>query len=104
MRALVGLGNPGPEYELSRHNVGFLALDEAAGSLGLQAPRRQLKGLLYEGRFNGERVALLKPATYMNLSGEALVALMNWYKLAPEDVMVFSDDVDLAPGVMRIRA
>ena len=104
MRALVGLGNPGPEYEMSRHNIGFLALDEAAHSLGLSAPKRQLKGLLYEGRLSGERVALFKPLTYMNLSGEALAALLNWFKLAPGDVMVFSDDVDLLPGAMRIRA
>ena len=104
MRALVGLGNPGPEYEMSRHNVGFLALDEAAHSLGLSAPKRQLKGLLYEGRLSGERVALFKPLTYMNLSGEALAALLNWFKLAPGDVMVFSDDADLLPGAMRIRA
>ncbi len=104
MRALVGLGNPGPEYELTRHNVGFLALDNVAASLGFSSPKRQLKGILYEGRLRGERLALFKPATYMNLSGEALVALMQWYKMEPEAIMVFSDDIDLPPGVMRIRA
>ena len=103
MKALVGLGNPGPEYELTRHNVGFLALDEAAGLLGLAGAKRQFKGLVMEGRYKSERVVLFKPATYMNLSGEALVELMHWYKLEPEDILVFSDDIDLPPGAMRVR-
>ncbi|HPY95273.1 MAG TPA: aminoacyl-tRNA hydrolase [Clostridia bacterium] len=103
MKALVGLGNPGPEYEMTRHNVGFLALDECARLLGLSGARRQFKGLVTEGRLKDERVVLFKPATYMNLSGEALVELMHWYKLEPEDIFVFSDDIDLAPGLMRIR-
>ena len=104
MRALVGLGNPGPEYELSRHNVGFLALDTVAGSLGFSSPRRQLRGLVYEGRLSGERLVLFKPATYMNLSGEAVLALMQWYKIEPGSIMVFSDDIDLPAGQLRIRA
>ncbi|MDI9521048.1 MAG: aminoacyl-tRNA hydrolase [Bacillota bacterium] len=103
MKALVGLGNPGPEYELTRHNVGFLALDEAARLLGLAGFKRQFKGLVTEGRYKGERVVLFKPATYMNLSGEAMVELMHWYKLEPEDILVFSDDIDLPPGAMRVR-
>lgn len=104
MRALVGLGNPGPEYELTRHNVGFLALDTVAESLGFSSPRRQLHGLVYDGRLRGERLVLFKPATYMNLSGEAVLALMQWYKIEPEDIMVFSDDIDLPAGQLRIRA
>lgn len=103
MRALVGLGNPGPEYELTRHNVGFLALDEAAVMMGLSGAKRQFKGLVTEGRYKNERVVLFKPATYMNLSGEAMVELMHWYKLEPEDIFVFSDDIDLPGGAMRIR-
>ena len=103
MKALVGLGNPGPEYELTRHNVGFLALDEAARLLGLAGERRRFKGLVMEGFLGGEKIVLFKPATYMNLSGEAMVELMHWYKLEPEDILVFSDDIDLAPGVMRLR-
>lgn len=103
MKALVGLGNPGPEYELTRHNVGFLALDEAARLLGLAGERRRFKGLVMEGFLGGEKIVLFKPATYMNLSGEAVVELMHWYKLEPEDILVFSDDIDLAPGLMRLR-
>ena len=103
MKALVGLGNPGPEYELTRHNVGFLALDEAARLLGLAGERRRFKGLVMEGFLGGEKIVLFKPATYMNLSGEAMVELMHWYKLEPEDILVFSDDIDLAPGLMRLR-
>ena len=103
MKALVGLGNPGPEYESTRHNVGFLALDAAARLLGLAGEKRQFKGLVMEGRYKNERVVLFKPATYMNLSGEALVELMHWYKLEPQDILVFSDDIDLSPGMMRLR-
>ena len=103
MKALVGLGNPGPEYELTRHNVGFLALEESARLLGVAGERRRFKGLVMEGFLGGEKIVLFKPATYMNLSGEALVELMHWYKLEPEDILVFSDDIDLAPGVMRLR-
>lgn len=104
MRALVGLGNPGPEYELTRHNTGFLALDAAASLLGLAGAKQQFKGLVLEGRRNSGRFVLFKPRTYMNLSGEALVELMHWYKLEPQDVMILSDDIDLQPGFMRIRA
>lgn len=103
MKALVGLGNPGPEYERTRHNVGFLALDEAARTIGATAAKRQHKGLVMEGRLGASKVVLFKPTTYMNRSGEALVELMHWYKLEPEDVFVISDDIDLAPGLMRIR-
>ena len=103
MRALVGLGNPGPEYELTRHNVGFLALDEAAAMLGVNQWKRQFKGLLAEARLQGERFILFKPMEYMNLSGAPLTELMHWYKLEPPDIMVFSDDIDLQIGAMRIR-
>lgn len=103
MKALVGLGNPGPEYERTRHNVGFLALEEAARLLGISGEKRQFRGWVMEGRLHSERVVLFKPGTYMNLSGEALVELMHWYKLEPEDVFVFSDDIDLLPGMMRLR-
>ncbi|NLX82922.1 MAG: aminoacyl-tRNA hydrolase [Clostridiales bacterium] len=103
MKALVGLGNPGPEYELTRHNVGFLALEEAASLLGIAGERSRFKGIVMEGRLGDERVVLFKPATYMNLSGEALVELMHWYKLEPEDIFIMSDDIDLSPGMMRLR-
>lgn len=104
MKALIGLGNPGREYELSRHNVGFLALDVAADLMGAAFSKRQCQGLLAETRFRGERVALLKPQTYMNLSGNAVEALVQWFKLEPEDVFILSDDIDLPQGTLRIRA
>ena len=104
LRLIAGLGNPGPEYELTRHNTGFLALDAAASLLGLAGAKQQFKGLVLEGRRNSGRFVLFKPRTYMNLSGEALVELMHWYKLEPQDVMILSDDIDLQPGFMRIRA
>jgi PTH1 family peptidyl-tRNA hydrolase len=103
MKAIVGLGNPGPEYERTRHNVGFLALDEIIRELKPQGPRKQFGSLVWEARRGEERVALIKPQTYMNLSGEALVGAMRWFKLSPPDVFVISDDIDLPPGAMRIR-
>lgn len=103
MKALVGLGNPGPEYEWTRHNVGFLALDEAARLLGLSGSKKQHKGLVMEGWYKSQKVLLFKPTTYMNLSGQALVELMHFYKLEPEDLLIFSDDIDLLPGMMRLR-
>jgi PTH1 family peptidyl-tRNA hydrolase len=104
MKAVIGLGNPGREYELTRHNVGFLALDVAADLLGASFSKRQCKGLLAEARVRGERVALLKPQTYMNLSGQAVVDLLQWFKLEPEEVFILSDDIDLPQGSLRIRA
>jgi PTH1 family peptidyl-tRNA hydrolase len=103
VKALVGLGNPGPEYDMTRHNVGFLALDQAASLLGINSFRRQFKGLVAEGRYCSGRVVLFKPTTYMNLSGEAMVEIMHWYKLEPAQILIFSDDIDLLPGMMRLR-
>jgi len=87
VKALVGLGNPGPEYDMTRHNVGFLALEQAASLLGVEGFRRQFKGLAAEGRCHGARIVLFKPTTYMNLSGEALIEMMHWYKLEPAQVL-----------------
>ncbi len=103
MKAIVGLGNPGREYELTRHNVGFLAVDVAADLLGANFSKRQCKGLLAEARVHGERVVLLKPQTYMNLSGQAVLDLIQWFKLEPEEVFILSDDIDLPQGSLRIR-
>ncbi|MDD4081015.1 MAG: aminoacyl-tRNA hydrolase [Eubacteriales bacterium] len=103
MKAVVGLGNPGREYELSRHNVGFLAIDMAADRLGASFSKKQCRGLLAETRLKGERVVLLKPQTYMNLSGLAVLDFMQWFKLSPEDIFILSDDIDLPQGVLRIR-
>lgn len=103
MKALVGLGNPGSNYAFTRHNAGFLALEQAAISLGVSSFRKQCKGLVGEGRIKGERVVLLMPQTYMNLSGESILALMQWYKITPQDILVLSDDIDLPQGALRIR-
>ncbi len=103
MIAIVGLGNPGPEYEKTRHNVGWLALDEVIRELKAVGPKKQFQSLLWEGRRGDERIVLIKPVTFMNLSGEAVQAAMRWYKLAPQDVFIISDDIDLPPGTMRIR-
>lgn len=104
MKALIGLGNPGREYELTRHNVGFIAVDMAADALGASFSKRQCRGLTAEARLKGERVVLLKPQTYMNLSGQAVLDLMQWFKLRPDEVFILSDDIDLPQGALRIRA
>lgn len=103
MRLIVGLGNPGSEYENTRHNAGFLVLDRLARRHGIPV-RKKLRGALVgEGVLGGERVALVKPQTYMNLSGNAVAGLVHWYKLSPADVIVVYDDKDLPPGRIRVR-
>ncbi|MFP4008008.1 MAG: aminoacyl-tRNA hydrolase [Spirulinaceae cyanobacterium] len=102
---IVGLGNPEPKYDKTRHNIGFEALDELAQrwNIPLQNNRR-FKGLWGEGRsVTGDKIYLLKPLTYMNRSGEAIRAVMDWYKLPPESLLVVYDDMDLAVGRLRLR-
>ncbi|MEA4928659.1 MAG: aminoacyl-tRNA hydrolase [Candidatus Limiplasma sp.] len=103
MYCIVGLGNPGDKYAHTRHNVGFDVLDTLAAQLGISVTRSRGGALVGEGTFRGEKVALCKPQTYMNLSGEAVSALVHWYKLPPERLLVIYDDIDLAPGWLRIR-
>ncbi|MEC4807260.1 MAG: aminoacyl-tRNA hydrolase [Jaaginema sp. PMC 1079.18] len=102
---IVGLGNPEPKYDKTRHNIGFEALDELAQRW--QIPwqnQRRFKGLFGEGRNPaGGKIYLLKPLTYMNRSGEAIRAVMDWYKLPPESILVIYDDMDLAVGRLRLR-
>ena len=100
---IVGLGNPGKEYANTRHNAGFLALDHIANRLGVQIDRARFKGLTGEGSFGEHRVLLLKPQTYMNLSGEAVREAASFYKIAPEHVIVIADDVNFAAGKLRVR-
>lgn len=88
---------------MTRHNVGFLALDAAGEMMGLTEKKRQFRGLVSEGRWRNERVVLFKPMDYMNLSGAPIAEMMHWYKLEPPDIMVFSDDIDLDCGLMRVR-
>jgi len=103
MYLIVGLGNPGAQYEHTRHNVGFDVLTLLSEKLHIPINRSKSNALVGEGQFQGEKVALCKPQTYMNLSGEAVQALLHWYKLPPERLLVIYDDIDLAPGWLRIR-
>jgi PTH1 family peptidyl-tRNA hydrolase len=103
MQLWVGLGNPGPEHAMQRHNVGFMAADVIADTHGFSAPKKQFQGWTQEGRVAAHKLMLLKPATYMNESGRAVGAAMRFYKLAPEDVTVFYDELDLAPFKVKVK-
>lgn len=103
MRLFVGLGNPGPKYAGNRHNIGFMALDRIAADHGFGPWKAQFKGQVSEGRLGREKVLLLKPATFMNLSGDSVRATMDFYKLTPADITVFHDELDLAPGKCRLK-
>jgi PTH1 family peptidyl-tRNA hydrolase len=104
MKLWVGLGNPGAKYAGNRHNIGFMAAERIAADHGFSGWKKGFKGEVSEGRFGGERVLLLKPGTFMNLSGEAVRAALDFHKLAPGDVTVFHDELDLAPGRCRVKA
>ena len=103
MYLIVGLGNPGREYEQTRHNVGFVAADYLAQCYNIQLTRLKFKGAVGEGRIAGERCVILKPHAYMNLSGESVRDCAAFYKLAPENIIVMYDDVALNVGAVRIR-
>ncbi len=100
---IVGLGNPGRQYENTRHNTGFMALDAIAEKARTDIKRIKYKGLIGECRLAGKRTLLLKPSTFMNLSGQSVQEAMSFYKLSPQQVLVLFDDVNLAPGKLRIR-
>lgn len=100
---LVGLGNPGKEYERTRHNAGFMAMDYISGRCGVRIDRAKFSALVGETTINGKRVLLMKPQTYMNSSGEAVSAAAKFYKIAPENIIVISDDVSLDVGRVRVR-
>ncbi|MDR2737202.1 MAG: aminoacyl-tRNA hydrolase [Gracilibacteraceae bacterium] len=103
MKAIIGLGNPGLDYAETRHNVGFLLLDQWGKTRGLSYKGR-FRGKFAEDRFDNEKVFLLKPQTYMNLSGMAAAELVGFYQLDPEDLLVVHDDIDLPLGKLRLRA
>jgi PTH1 family peptidyl-tRNA hydrolase len=100
---LVGLGNPGAEYAGNRHNVGFMALEAVARRHGFGPPRAKFQGMLAEGRIGDAKVLALRPLTYMNRSGEAVAAAASFYKIAPERVIVLYDEIDLAPGKLKVK-
>ncbi|MFO1207953.1 MAG: aminoacyl-tRNA hydrolase [Amaricoccus sp.] len=103
MQIFVGLGNPGGEYARNRHNIGFMALDAIAAAHGFAPWRAKFHGQVADGRLGVEKVLLLKPGTYMNLSGDAVQAALAFYKLAPADVTVLHDELDLAAGKVRVK-
>ena len=102
MRLIVGLGNPGPEYQWSPHNLGFLAVDELANRSSIRVERPEGKALVGLGKVAGEDVVLAKPQTYMNLSGVSVRDLLERYELGPEDLLVLFDERDLPWGMIRI--
>jgi PTH1 family peptidyl-tRNA hydrolase len=103
MQLWVGLGNPGPEYAMHRHNVGFMATDAIGAVHGFTSPKKAFQGWVQEGRIGGERIILLKPGTYMNESGRAVGAAVRFYKLETADVTVFHDELDLAPMKVKVK-
>ncbi|MES2665883.1 MAG: aminoacyl-tRNA hydrolase [Pseudomonadota bacterium] len=103
MRLWVGLGNPGAKYAGNRHNIGFMALDRVAADHGFGPWRKAHHGLVSEGRLGAEKVVLLKPETFMNLSGQAVQSAVAFHKLALNEVTVFHDELDLAPGRIRTK-
>ena len=100
---IVGLGNPDKKYENTRHNCGWMAIDHLADKLGCKVNKIKFKSFVGECRINNKRAMLMKPTTYMNNSGQAVVEAMNFYKLPPENVIVIFDDISLDVGKMRIR-
>ena len=103
MKLIVGLGNPGDEYARTRHNVGFWVVDELARRYGWTVRKRAHNGLVGEELLSGEKLALLKPLTFMNRSGLAVASAVRWYKIEPRDLLVIYDDMDLEVGKLRIR-
>lgn len=103
MKLIVGLGNPGAEYEKSRHNTGFMVMDAIAKELQVEINTSKHKGLVTKTKYKGEDVILLKPQTYMNLSGESVRQCMDFYKIAKEDLLVIYDDLDMPTGKLRLR-
>lgn len=103
MKLVAGLGNPGAKYAGHRHNIGFMAIDRIAEDHGFPPSRAKFQGALSEGRLGSVRVALLKPATYMNESGRSVGEAMRFFKLEPADVIVLHDELDLAPGRCKVK-
>ncbi len=103
MYIIAGLGNPGKQYENTKHNVGFLTIDVLAEKLGIRVSKIKHKALTGEGFISGEKVILVKPQTYMNLSGESIREILSFYKADPERLVVIYDDIDLPMGSLRIR-
>ena len=100
---IVGLGNPGPEYAKTRHNVGFRCLDLLAEKLGVRVDKAKFQGLYGQTDYHGNRLYLLKPLTYMNLSGRSVLQLSAFFQVPPQRIVVLFDDISLEPGRLRVR-
>ena len=103
MRLLVGLGNPGPEHAHNRHNVGFLAAGEIARRYSFGPAKARFKGEYFEGNISNEKIGILLPLTYMNLSGQAVSNIVQFYKIANKDIFVLHDEIDLEPGRVKVK-
>lgn len=103
MYMIVGLGNPGKEYAQTKHNVGFWAIDWIAEEMNVAVEKKQCQALTAIGNWEGKKVLLVKPQTYMNLSGQSVIQLLNYYHDKIEDILVIHDDLDLEPGAMRFK-
>lgn len=103
MKIIVGLGNPGNEYEKTRHNTGFMVVDRLAKKHNIEIKKEKSKALIGTGEINGEKVMLVKPQTFMNLSGEAVRGLIDFYKESIENLLIIFDDIDLDLGNIRIK-
>lgn len=103
MKLIVGLGNPGKEYENTRHNIGFCYLDLFANYLNEDKYKEKFNGLYIKTIYNGEDIIILKPMSYMNLSGEVVIKFVNYFKIKPEDIIVIHDDLDMPVGKLKLR-
>lgn len=103
MYVIAGLGNPGRDYVGTRHNVGFEVIDVIANKFDINLNKEKFRAVFGEGRIGGEKVMLVKPQTFMNLSGESIREIMDWYKISPEELIVIYDDISLDVGTIRIR-
>lgn len=103
MQIWAGLGNPGPQYAMHRHNVGFMAIDALADRYDAPTPAKKFQGWVQETRIGDDKIILLKPGTFMNESGRSIRAAMDFYKLSPADITVFYDELDLAPFKIKVK-
>ena len=103
MYLIVGLGNPESDYSKTRHNMGFNVINKLSEKYGIEVNKSKFKGLVGNGIIEGEKVLLLKPQTFMNLSGESIIEAMNFYKIQEDELIVIYDDIDIEPGSIRIR-
>ena len=101
---IVGLGNPGKDYERTRHNAGYRALDVLAGKLGCKVDKGKFQGIYGQTNYDGKKLFLLKPLTYMNLSGRSVLQLSAYFQIPPQRIIILFDDISLEPGRLRIRA